>query len=137
MSRIGKVVTAASFAVALLIACGDKNAPFPPGTSGGAGMPDGGGTANNTGVDGACGVTPPPNTGVSFLADILPLMKRSCSCHVTGPIPPLLDNYANVRAAAEPSMAAIAAGTMPIAAPLAAEERALFESWIAAGMPNN
>jgi hypothetical protein len=121
----------ATVAVGLLLACGDKNAPFSPGGSGGAADAGGSGTP---GLDGACGVV---STGVSFAADIQPLLAKSCSCHVTGSIAPLLDNYANVKASAEASAAAIANGSMPIGAPLSAAEQALFASWLQAGMPNN
>jgi hypothetical protein len=134
MSRIGMLSLVAIIAVGLLLACGDKNAPLSPGGAGGA--PDGGGGGGYPGLDGACGV-PTPSPGVSFVADIQPLLTKSCSCHVTGSSAPLLNNYANVKASAEASRTAITNGSMPISAPLSAEEQALFESWLQAGMPNN
>ena len=132
MSRIGMIALVAATSLGFLFACGDKNAPLTP--SGVGGRPDGGGST--VGIDGACGVTP-PNTGVSFKMDIQPLMVKACSCHVTGSIPPLLGDYASVKASAEISEVAITNGTMPINGPLSPAEQALFASWLQAGMPNN
>jgi hypothetical protein len=132
MSRIGTIALAATVAVGLLFACGDKNAPLSPsgepaGDDSGAGGSSGGGDGGDI----------KPSGGVSFSADIMPLLTKSCSCHVTGSIPPALNNYASVKASAEVSATAIAEGSMPIAAPLSPAEQALFQSWLKAGMPNN
>jgi hypothetical protein len=135
MSRIGMISLVATIAAGLLFACGDKNAPLSPGGTGGAA--DGGGGGSTPGLDGACGVVSNPSTGVSFAADIKPLLAKSCSCHVTGSIAPALKDHVSVSASAEASSAAIANGSMPISAPLSAEEQALFESWLKAGKPNN
>ncbi len=132
MSRIGIVALVAATSVGFLFACGDKNAPLTPVPT----VPPDGGGSTTVGIDGACGVTP-PSTGVSFKADIQPLLVKSCSCHVSGSVPPLLDSYANVKASAEISNAAIANGTMPISGPLSPAEQALFAGWLQAGLPNN
>jgi hypothetical protein len=119
MPRTAILGLVAALVVGLLLGCGDKNAPLFSGGSGGAG---GGGAGGSN---------------VSFAADIQPLLAKSCSCHVLGANAPALDTYANVKAAAQASSAAIADGTMPISGPLSAAEQALFDSWLAAGMPNN
>ena len=123
MSRIGLVVIVGWLAMPLLLACGDKNAPLSPGASGGSG--GGGGAA---GRDGGA---------VSFALDIMPLLQRSCSCHVSGSTAPALNNYASVKAEAAASNTAIQNDTMPIAAPLPDADKALFASWVNAGAPNN
>jgi hypothetical protein len=74
---------------------------------------------------------------VSFATDILPLLKRSCSCHVDGTTGPALDNYANVLVAADIGKRVIQDGSMPPSGPLSAADRTLFQSWIDAGKPNN
>ena len=123
MSRIGLVVIVGWLAMPLLLACGDKNAPLSPGASGGSG--GGGGAA---GRDGGA---------VSFALDIMPLLQRSCSCHVSGSTAPALNNYASVKAEADASNTAIQDDSMPIAAPLPDADKALFASWVNAGAPNN
>ena len=118
MSRIGLVVIVGWLAMPLLLACGDKNAPLSPGASGGGAA----------GRDGGA---------VSFALDIMPLLQRSCSCHVSGSTAPALNNYASVKAEADASNTAIQDDSMPIAAPLPDADKALFASWVNAGAPNN
>ena len=137
MPRTGLIAIVGTLAACLFFACGDKNAPLTPTATGGT--PGGGGDGGGApGIDGGCGQGGSGgSTGVSFTLDILPLMEKSCSCHVTGSIAPALNNYANVKASATASNTAIQNGSMPIAGPLSAADQALFSSWISAGMPNN
>jgi hypothetical protein len=116
----------------MFFACGDKNAPLPPTATGGS--LGGGGEGGTPAIDGGGNGG---STGVSFAADILPLMKRACDCHVSGSIAPALNNYANVKASASASSAAIKEGSMPITGPLSPADQTLWESWVSAGMPNN
>ncbi len=132
MSRIGIIALVAATSVGFLFGCGDKNAPLTPVPT----VPPDGGGSSIVGIDGACGVTP-PSTGVSFKADIQPLLVKACSCHTNSSVPPSLADYASVKASAEISNVAIVNGTMPIAGPLSPAEQALFASWLQAGMPNN
>lgn len=127
MLRIGSLTIIGS--LALLFACGDKINPrgdYPTGGTGGVpGVLDGGESAE-------AGLPP------SFAYDILPLLKKSCACHVSGGVPPLLDTYTNTKANARASMQTIDDETMPKGLPpLSASEKALFQGWINAGTPNN
>jgi hypothetical protein len=127
MLRIGSLTIIGS--LALLFACGDKINPRGDYSTGGAGGVPGvldGGESAEAGL--------PP----SFTYDILPLLKKECACHVSGGVSPLLDTYSNTKANANASMQSINNGTMPEGLPpLSASEKALFQSWISAGMPNN
>jgi hypothetical protein len=139
MPRIGLVTIVGTLAACLFFACGDKNDPLQPVAAGGS-VGGGGQGGSDPGIDGGCGqggAGGGGSTGVSFAADIMPLVEKSCSCHVTGSIAPALGNYAQVKASATASNIAIKDGSMPIVAPLSAAEQALFASWISAGMPNN
>ncbi len=133
MPRIRMMTIVGTLAACMLFACGDKNAPLSPSGMGGT-LGGGGEGGSGPTIDGGGGSGGSP--GVSFAVDILPLMKRACDCHVSGSIAPALNNYANVKAAASASNAAIKEGSMPIGAPLSAADQALFESWVNAGMPN-
>jgi len=144
MPRIGMITIVGSLAACLFFACGDKNAPLSPaGTGGSAGSGvggSGGEGGSSPGIDGGVGIDADGtggSVGVSYKDDIVPLLTKSCSCHTSGAIAPALDTYANVKASASASEAAIDDGTMPIAAPLSAADAALFESWVNAGAPNN
>jgi len=127
MLRIGTVAIAGALCAWLFFACGDKGYGPTPGETGsldsGAVSLDGGGC--NT-----------PHA-VSFATDILPLIKRACSCHVDGTTGPALNNYANVLSAADISNTSIQQGSMPPTGPLSDADKALFQSWINAGKPNN
>jgi hypothetical protein len=129
MLRIGTLVCVGVLTAWLFFACGDKGyGPQPGGEiilDSGAGSLEGG----------ACN-TP---HAVSFATDILPLMKRECSCHVDGTNGPALNNYPNVFSAADISNTAIQNGSMPPppARPLSDADKILFQSWISAGKPNN
>jgi hypothetical protein len=100
---------------------------------------DGGitGAGGVTGAGGASGTGGSTGTTVSFKLQIMPLLEKSCSCHVTGGFSPLLDNYADTKAAASASNQAIKDGTMPPGGSLSAADQALFQSWIDAKTPNN
>jgi hypothetical protein len=126
MLRMGTVICVGMFAASLFLACGDKNDPLSPYGAGGMG-------GGSPGIDGGMGGSP----AVSFAADIMPLLQKSCSCHVTGSVAPALNNYANAKAAADASNSAIQEGSMPIAGPLSESDKALFQSWVSAGAPNN
>jgi hypothetical protein len=127
MLRIGTLAFVGAVIVWFFFACGDKGyQPTPdetPAFDGGGASLDGGGC--NT-----------PHA-VSFATDILPLIRRECSCHVDGSTGPALDNYRNVLAAAAGSNRSIQEGSMPPARPLSDADKALFQSWIDAGKPNN
>lgn len=130
MLRIGSLTIIGSVALCLTFACGDKinprgNYPGGEGPGGTTGSLDGG-------PGGEAGLPP------GFTYDILPLLKKSCLCHVQGGVQPLLDTYSNVKANANASMQSILDGSMPQGLPpLSASERNLFQSWINAGTPNN
>ena len=111
MLRFTHAALVGTLATCMFFACGDKGALDSP--------------------------VPPEAGAVSFSTDIVPLLAKSCACHVTGPIGPSLSNYRNVLSVADISNAAIQAGSMPPTGPLSAEDKALFQSWIDAGKPNN
>jgi hypothetical protein len=126
MSRIVSV-TVAALCLCGLAACGDKINPAGdyPKLDAALGGVDGG-------VGGEVGPVP------SYAYDIVPLLRKSCLCHVTGGDPPLLDTYANVRSNASSSLQDILGDLMPLgASPLSSSEKALFRSWVNAGTPNN
>jgi hypothetical protein len=131
MLRIGSLTIIGTVSLGLLFACGDKINPrgdFPTGepTGGTIGSVDGGGQTGEAGV--------PPG----FTYDILPLLKKSCLCHVQGGVQPPLDTYSNVKANANASMQSILDGSMPVGLPpLSTSDKNLFQSWINAGTPNN
>jgi|GEM_PF-6253872 len=144
MPRIGMITIVGSLAACLFFACGDKNAPLSPAGTGGSSVGGVGGSGGEggsiPGIDGGTGIDAEGAGGsvaVSYKDDIVPLLTKSCSCHTSGAIAPALDTYANVKAAAAASEAAIDDGSMPIAGPLPADEEALFEAWVNAGAPNN
>ncbi len=125
MSRIVSV-TVAALGLCGLIACGDKINPAGPYPKLDAAV---GGDDS-----GASDAGPVP----SYAYDIVPLLKKSCLCHVSGGEPPLLDTYANVRSNASSSLQDILGDLMPQGAPpLSASEKALFQRWVNAGTPNN
>lgn len=153
MLRMASSLIVGSLAVGLLFACGDKQNPLGDVQSEGGATGTGGSTelppidgssidADNTidggGIDGSGGATSVPDaaTTVSYALQIAPLLQKSCSCHVSLGTSPPLSNYANVKANASASNSAIIAGTMP-PTPLSAADKALFQSWITAGTPNN
>ena len=139
MPRLGMITMVGIFAACLFFACGDKNAPLSPAATGGSAGGGGEGGAG-PGIDGGGGLGSggsTGSTGVSFSADIMPLLEKSCSCHVTGSIAPALNNYANVKSSADAANTAIKNGSMPITGPLSAADQALFASWVSAGTPNN
>ena len=136
MPRFGMITMVGIFAACLFFACGDKNAPLSPAATGGSAGGGGEGGAG-PGIDGGGGLGSGGSTGVSFSVDILPLLEKSCSCHVTGSIAPALNNYANVKSSADAANTAIKSGSMPIAGSLSAADQALFQSWVSAGTPNN
>jgi len=124
-----------SLTLGLLFACGDKINPqgeYQTGTGGSIGpTPTGGadgGGANEAG---------PPAPTVSFVNDVMPMLKKGCLCHVQGGEAPLLDTYSNVKANANASMQSILAGDMPPQGPLSASDKNILQSWINAGTPNN
>ncbi len=127
MLRIGTLAFVGAVTVWLFFACGDKGYQLTPAETPGF---DGGGVSTD---GGGCN-TP---HAVSFATDILPLVKRACWCHVDGSTGPALDNYRNVLSAADASNRAIQEGSMPVAGPLSDADKALFQSWIDAGKPNN
>jgi hypothetical protein len=101
---------------------------------------DGGGGAIVTGTGGASGsggAGGSTTAAVSFSKQVLPLMQKSCSCHMSASIPPQLNNYANVSANAESSLTSIKSGSMPPSGALSAADKDMFQSWISAGKPNN
>jgi hypothetical protein len=125
MFRIGTVVCVGMLAASLFLACGDKNAPLSPyGAGGMGGIPE-----PDSGTGGSL--------ATSFAADIMPLLEKSCSCHVTGSTTPALGDYASVKAVADASNTAIQQDGMPPGGPLSAADKALFQSWVSAGAPNN
>jgi len=127
MLRIGTLTVVGGLVVWLFFACGDKGyqpqSEIAGGFDSGAISLDGGG----------CNATHP----LSFALDIVPLLKRACSCHTDGTNGPALDTYANVLSAADIANAAIQDGSMPPLTVLSAADKALFQSWIDAGKPNN
>jgi hypothetical protein len=50
---------------------------------------------------------------------------------------PLLDAYASVKAEASASNQQIIDDLMPPSSPLSSPDKALFQSWVSAGAPNN
>jgi hypothetical protein len=135
MLRIGRLTIRSlsiigAMSLCLLFACGDKINPRGEYTTGsGAGGANG---ALDGGESAEAGLPP------GFTYDILPLLKKSCLCHVQGGEPPLLDTYSNVKANANASMQSILDGSMPQGLPpLSTSEKNLFQSWINAGTPNN
>ena len=127
MLRIGTLAFVGAVTVWLFFACGDKGYQPTPGETPAF---DGGGAS----LDGGGCNTP---HAVSFATDILPLIRRECSCHVDGTNGPALNNYANVLSAADISNRTIQEGSMPPLRPLSDADKALFRSWIDAGKPNN
>jgi hypothetical protein len=135
----------------LLFACGDKGAvPYATGGAGAGGNTAGtggagaGGNTAGTGGAGAGGNTAGTggaggNTGasVSYSLQIVPLLQKSCSCHVTGGTSPLLDTYANVKATASTSDQQIADDLMPPGEPLSSTDKAIFQAWVTQGALNN
>jgi hypothetical protein len=117
MLRFAPAALVGALATCMSFACGDKNAPHSP-------VPLEAGAVTEVGA-------------VSFSTDIMPLLTKSCSCHVTGSTAPSLGNYQNVLSSADISNTAIQSGSMPPAGPLPAKDKDLFQSWIDAGKPNN
>jgi hypothetical protein len=129
MLRIGTLVFVGALAVWFFVACGDKGYGPTPGDT--ASLDSGAGS-----LDGGNCNTP---HAVSFATDILPLIKKACWCHVNGSNGPALNNYANVLSAADISNRDIQDGSMPPPSEgrLSDADKALFQSWINAGKPNN
>jgi hypothetical protein len=126
MLRIGTLSFVGALTAWLFFACGDKGyQPQPVETI----VLDSGASS----LDGGCN-TP---HAISFSLDIMPLLKRECSCHVDGTNGPALNTYQNVLSAAHGSNLAIQNGSMPPSRPLSDADKALFQSWINAGKPNN
>ena len=145
MLSIRTLTVVGSLCFCLLLACGDKINPkgdYPTGTGGTEGPPptagiDGGEVSEagaQGGTGGGGGTTAP---AVSYTNDIVPLLKKACLCHVVGGQEPLLDTYPNVKKNAAASMQSINDGIMPPASALSSSDKALFQSWINAGTPNN
>jgi hypothetical protein len=122
-------LTIAAVSLCGLFACGDKINPagFYPKEDAAAVVVEDGGSVSEAG--------PVP----SYAYDIAPLLVKSCLCHVRGGEPPLLDTYANVKSNASRSWQSILAGRMPPegAPSMSNGEKALFQSWVTAGTPNN
>jgi|WetSurMetagenome_2_1015567.scaffolds.fasta_scaffold1803815_1 hypothetical protein len=127
MLRIGTLAFVGAVATSLWFACGDKGYQPHPGETA---SPDSGAS----GLDGGgCNSARP----VSYALDIVPLIKKECSCHADGTNGPAMTNYASVLSAADISNTSIKEGSMPPFKPLSDADKALFQSWINAGKPNN
>jgi hypothetical protein len=126
-----------SLTLGLLFACGDKINPqgdYQTGTGGSIGPTPTGGVDGGEQTEAG-----PPGNTVSFVNDVMPLLKKSCLCHVLGGEAPLLDTYSNVKTNARVSMQSIQAGDMPPPPQslLSASDKNILQSWINAGYPNN
>jgi uncharacterized membrane protein len=86
----------------------------------------------------------PIDEQVTYTTDIKPILDRSCiGCHATtvsgadregAPIGVDYDTYELAKATATEANDRIQAGTMPVAAPLADEEKNLFDHWVKQGL---
>ena len=122
MLFFGRALILGPLCAALLLACGSKVNPLGNYPSVLPAALDGGP------VEAAV----PP----SFTYQIMPLLKKSCLCHVQGAETPLLDTYTHVVANAAASLQAMDDGIMPPSGPLPGSDIDLLRSWIAAGTPN-